>query len=329
MAKAAAENLLEVRDLVVEFQTDRGVVRAVDHISFEISKGKTLGVVGESGCGKSVTALSIMRLVADPPGRVLGGPIRYEGRNLLDLDDESMRKIRGNKISMIFQEPMTSLNPVFTTGEQVAEAVRLHQGKNRLGALAVAIKMFKLVGIPSPENRVHNYPHQMSGGMRQRVMIAMALACKPTLLIADEPTTALDVTIQAQILELLRNLQSELGMSIMLITHDLGVVAETCDQVIVMYAGRIVESSDATTLFESPLHPYTRGLLRSVPGDESLGERLQEIPGMVPPLHCLPEGCKFQDRCEHVQEKCKSEEPALVSLGGSQVRCHFPLGRSA
>jgi oligopeptide/dipeptide ABC transporter ATP-binding protein len=325
---AAAENLLEVRDLVVEFRTDRGVLRAVDHISFDVPQGKTLGVVGESGCGKSVTALSIMRLVADPPGRVLGGPIRYEGRNLLDLDEEAMRKIRGNKISMIFQEPMTSLNPVFTTGEQVAEAVRLHQGKNRQEALALAIEMFTLVGIPSPEIRVHNYPHQMAGGMRQRVMIAMALACKPTLLIADEPTTALDVTIQAQILELLRSLQSELGMSIMLITHDLGVVSETCDQVIVMYAGRIVESSAADTLFESPRHPYTQGLLRSVPGHESSGQRLHEIPGMVPALHALPEGCKFQDRCEYIQEKCKSDEPELVSLGASQVRCHFPLGEA-
>jgi oligopeptide/dipeptide ABC transporter ATP-binding protein len=329
MAKAAAENLLEVRDLVVEFRTDRGVLRAVDHTSFDIPKGKTLGIVGESGCGKSVTALSIMRLVADPPGRVLGGPIRYEGTNLLDLDEEAMRKIRGNQISMIFQEPMTSLNPVFTTGEQVAEAVRLHQGKTRQEALKVAIEMFKIVGIPSPENRVHNYPHQMSGGMRQRVMIAMALACKPTLLIADEPTTALDVTIQAQILELLRTLQSEFGMSIMLITHDLGVVAETCDQVIVMYAGRVVESSSATTLFEKARHPYTHGLLRSMPSHDSHGERLHEIPGMVPAPGALPEGCKFQERCEHVQEKCKSTEPELVTLGGSQVRCHFPLGETS
>jgi oligopeptide/dipeptide ABC transporter ATP-binding protein len=328
MASEAADNLLEVRDLVVEFRTDAGVVRAVDHTSFDIPRGETLGVVGESGCGKSVTALSIMRLVADPPGRVLGGPIRYEGRNLLDLDEASMRKIRGNKISMIFQEPMTSLNPVFTTGEQVAEAVRLHQGKNRSEALEVAVEMFKLVGIPSPEERVHNYPHQMSGGMRQRVMIAMALACKPDLLIADEPTTALDVTIQAQILELLRSLQDELNMSVMLITHDLGVVAETCQNVIVMYAGRIVESGSAIDLFETPRHPYTAGLLHSIPGHDpgSEGKRLHEIPGMVPALHELPEGCKFQERCEHAQERCQSEEPELVAIGESQVRCHFPLG---
>lgn len=326
MANEAAENLLEVRDLVVEFRTNRGVVRAVDHTSFDIARGQTLGVVGESGCGKSVTALSIMRLIADP-GRVLGGPIRYEGRNLLELDETSMRKIRGNKISMIFQEPMTSLNPVFTTGEQVAEAVRLHQGKNRSEALDVAIEMFKLVGIPSPENRVHNYPHQMSGGMRQRVMIAMALACKPDLLIADEPTTALDVTIQAQILELVRDLRRELSMSVMLITHDLGVVAETCQNVIVMYAGRIVEGSSVIDLFETPRHPYTAGLLRSVPGGEDhTGGRLHEIPGMVPAPHQLPAGCKFQERCEHAQDRCLREEPELVTLGQSQVRCHYPLG---
>ncbi len=329
MANEAADNLLEVRDLVVEFRTDRGLLRAVDHTSFDIPRGKTLGIVGESGCGKSVTALSVMRLIADPPGRVLGGPIRYEGKNLLDMDEESMRKIRGNQISMIFQEPMTSLNPVFTTGEQVAEAVRLHQGKSRKEALQFAVEMFKLVGIPAPETRVHNYPHQMSGGMRQRVMIAMALACKPALLIADEPTTALDVTIQAQILELLRKLQEELGMSILLITHDLGVVAESCDQVIVMYAGRIVESSAASTLFSSPKHPYTQGLLRSVPGSEARGERLQEIPGMVPAMDSLPEGCKFQDRCEYIQDKCKTAEPELVTIGSTQVRCHFPLEAGA
>jgi oligopeptide/dipeptide ABC transporter ATP-binding protein len=324
---AAVEPLLEVRDLVVEFRTERGVIRAVDHSSFDIPRGKTLGVVGESGCGKSVTALSIMRLIPNPPGRILGGPIRYEGKNLLDLDDAALRAIRGNKISMIFQEPMTSLNPVFTTGEQVAEALRLHQGKSKKEALETAIEMFKLVGIPSPEERVHNYPHQMSGGMRQRVMIAMALACKPDLLIADEPTTALDVTIQAQILELLRSLQDELGMSIMLITHDLGVVAETCDEVIVMYAGRVVEKADTTELFTSPHHHYTQGLLRSVPGGtgEAHQDRLQEIPGMVPALHELPAGCKFQDRCPAVADRCRAEEPELVQLGKSLVRCHFPL----
>ncbi len=323
-------DLLEVRDLVVEFRTERGVLRAVDTISFSIPRGQTLGVVGESGCGKSVTALSIMRLIADPPGRILGGPIRYQGKNLLDLDSAGMRKIRGNKISMIFQEPMTSLNPVFTTGEQVAEAVRLHQKKTRKEALELAIEMFKLVGIPSPEDRVHSYPHQMSGGMRQRVMIAMALACKPELLIADEPTTALDVTIQAQILDLLRKLQAEMGMSIMLITHDLGVVAESCERVIVMYAGRIIEESSTVELFRAPKHPYTAGLLRSMPGAKSHGtaQRLQEIPGMVPALDALPQGCRFQDRCTFAQATCRETEPELVTIGASKVRCHFPLAAS-
>ncbi len=326
MADSSTEALLEVRDLVVEFQTSRGLLRAVDHVSFSIPRGQTLGIVGESGCGKSVTALSIMRLIADP-GRILGGPIRYEGKNLLDLADDELRKIRGNKISMIFQEPMTSLNPVYTTGEQVAETVRLHQGKSRKEALDVAIEMFRLVGIPSPTERVRNYPHQMSGGMRQRVMIAIALACKPELLIADEPTTALDVTIQAQILELLRDLQETLGMSIMLITHDLGVVAETCQEVVVMYAGRIVERSPVEALFKTPRHPYTVGLLRSVPGTHEGEERgrLQEIPGMVPPLHELPDGCKFQDRCSRVSDRCRDTEPELVTLGQTQVRCHTPI----
>ncbi len=329
MTNSSTEKLLEVRDLVVEFETDRGIVRAVDHLSFSLAPGKTLGVVGESGCGKSVTALSIMRLIASPPGRILGGPIRYQGKNLLDLDEASMRKIRGNEISMIFQEPMTSLNPVYTTGEQVAEAVRLHQGKSRSEALQLAIEMFRLVGIPSPEARVHSYPHQMSGGMRQRVMIAMALACKPTILIADEPTTALDVTIQAQILDLLRDLQQEMGMSILLITHDLGVVAETCQDVIVMYAGRIVERAKTVDLFKTPRHPYTQGLLRSIPGTHAVGERLQEIPGMVPALHDLPQGCTFQDRCPRVSELCRREEPKLVPLGNSEVRCHHASDEDA
>ncbi len=328
--------LLEIRDLITEFRTEHGVIRAVDKVSFEIPKGKTLGVVGESGCGKSVTALSVMRLIPNPPGRIAGGSIRYDGKDLLALSDEKMRGIRGNEISMIFQEPMTSLNPVFTVGDQVAEAVRLHQGKSRKEARQVAVEMFKLVGIPSPADRCSNYPHQMSGGMRQRVMIAMALACKPDLLIADEPTTALDVTIQAQILDLLRSLQDEMGMSIMMITHDLGVVAETCDEVVVMYAGRVVERAVTRDLFERPRHHYTLGLLRSVPHYEGDGDghpyrdgskkrgRLQEIEGMVPSLYELPVGCKFQDRCPAVQEKCRKEEPELVQLGPSQVRCHFP-----
>jgi peptide/nickel transport system ATP-binding protein len=327
---ASPEALLEIRDLVTEFRTEHGVIRAVDGVSFEIPKRRTLGVVGESGCGKSVTALSIMRLIADPPGRIAGGVIEYDGKDLLKLDDTAMRRIRGNRIAMIFQEPMTSLNPVFTVGDQVAEAVRLHQGKSKKDALALAVEMFKLVGIPSPEDRVYSHPHQLSGGMRQRVMIAMALACKPDLLIADEPTTALDVTIQAQILELLRTLQGELGMSILLITHDLGVVAETCDEVVVMYAGRVVERAVTAELFAAPRHHYTVGLLRSVPSYTAVGEatdekgRLQEIQGMVPPLWSLPVGCKFQDRCPAVQDRCRAEEPALTTVGATQVRCHFP-----
>jgi peptide/nickel transport system ATP-binding protein len=328
--------LLEIRDLVTEFRTERGVVRAVDGVSFEIPRKQTLGVVGESGCGKSVTALSVMRLVASPPGRIAGGEIRYDGKNLLALPEPEMRAIRGNRIAMIFQEPMTSLNPVFTVGDQVAEAVRLHQHKSRKEALQVAADMFRLVGIPSPEERLGNYPHQLSGGMRQRVMIAMALACKPDLLIADEPTTALDVTIQAQILELLRRLQSEMGMSILLITHDLGVVAETCDEVVVMYAGRVVERAATAELFARPRHHYTAGLLRSVPSyapqGHATGEaqaeargRLHEIKGMVPPLHKLPVGCKFADRCPAADELCLRTEPPLAPLGDSLVRCHHPV----
>jgi peptide/nickel transport system ATP-binding protein len=320
-------NLLEVEDLVTEFRTERGVVRAVDGVSFGIPRGKTLGIVGESGCGKSVTALSIMRLVSEPPGRIRGTAIRYGGKNLLALSEEEMRNIRGNEISMIFQEPMTSLNPVYTVGEQVAEAVRLHQGKSRREAMQSAVEMFRLVGIPAPEERVRNHPHQLSGGMRQRVMIAMALACRPELLIADEPTTALDVTIQAQILQLLRGLQRELGMSILLITHDLGVIAETCDEVAVMYAGRLVERATTEALFAQPRHHYTAGLLRSIPayGARARGQRLQEIPGMVPSLHELPEGCKFQDRCPAVVARCRREEPLLAQIGASQVRCHAPV----
>jgi peptide/nickel transport system ATP-binding protein len=318
--------VLEIRDLVTEFRTDHGVVRAVDGVSFSIPARGTLGLVGESGSGKSVTALSIMRLVASPPGRVAGGEIRYNGKDLVTLPIEEMRAIRGNRIAMIFQEPMTSLNPVHTVGDQVGEAVRLHQKKSRAEARAVAIEMFRLVGIPSPEERIDAYPHQLSGGMRQRVMIAMALACKPDLLIADEPTTALDVTIQAQILELLKSLQRELGMSILLITHDLGVVAETGDEVVVMYAGRVVEQAPTKTLFAAPRHHYTAGLLASVPAyGDGTHDRLREIKGIVPSLWELPKGCKFADRCPAVQDRCRAEEPQLVQLGGSKVRCHFPL----
>jgi peptide/nickel transport system ATP-binding protein len=314
--------VVEIKGLVTEFRTERGIVRAVDGVSFAIPERGTLGVVGESGCGKSVTALSILRLVA-PPGRIAGGSVTYGGRDLLQLPLDQMREIRGNRIAMIFQEPMTSLNPVFTVGDQVGEAVRIHQRKNRTEARAAAAAMFELVGIPSA--RLDAYPHQLSGGMRQRVMIAMALACKPDLLIADEPTTALDVTIQAQILDLLASLQEELGMSILLITHDLGVVAESCDEVIVMYAGRIVEQAPAEALFAQPHHHYTAGLMRSVPVLGATSDRLQEIPGMVPPLHDLPKGCKFAGRCPAVQVRCREVEPELVPLGVGMVRCHFPL----
>jgi peptide/nickel transport system ATP-binding protein len=332
-----ATTLLEIRDLVTEFRTDGGTIRAVDGVSFEIAPRTTLGIVGESGSGKSVTALSIMRLIP-LPGRVAGGSVRYAGRDLLTLRPAEMRAIRGNRIAMIFQEPMTSLNPVFTVGDQVGEAVRLHQRKSRREARAIAIEMFRRVGIPAPEDRVDAYPHQLSGGMRQRVMIAMALACTPDLLIADEPTTALDVTIQAQILDLLRTLQRDLGMSILLITHDLGVVAETCDEVVVMYAGRVVERARTELLFAAPRHHYTAGLLRSVPsyGEDRAGRRarLLEIPGMVPSLSELPVGCKFVDRCPAAEPLCRAEEPPLIQLAGSGapgapgtswVRCHYPL----
>jgi peptide/nickel transport system ATP-binding protein len=324
--------LLAIEDLVTEFRTEGGKVRAVDGVSFEIPKGKTVGVVGESGCGKSVTALSVMRLIQDPPGKIAAGRVLYGGKDLLKLPEAEMRKIRGNKISMIFQEPMTSLNPVFTCGDQVAEAIVLHQKLSGKAAMAKVVELFQLVGIPSPSERVRAYPHQMSGGMRQRVMIAMALACHPDLLIADEPTTALDVTIQAQILELLSRLQKELGMSIMLITHDLGVVAETCEEVVVMYAGRIVERAPAPLIFSGPKHHYTAGLLRSVPSFEAAGEergahpRLREIPGMVPALTDLPRGCKFQDRCPAVAARCRESEPELSKMeDGRLVRCFYPV----
>ena len=317
--------LLEIKGLVTEFRTERGTVRAVDGVSFEIPARGTLGVVGESGCGKSVTALSIMRLVA-APGRIAAGEIVYGGRDLLKLPPDEMRAIRGNRIAMIFQEPMTALNPVLAVGDQVGEAVRVHQKKSKAEARKIAIEMFERVGIPSPRDRVDAFPHQLSGGMRQRVMIAMALACKPDLLIADEPTTALDVTIQAQILDLLETVQRELGMSVLLITHDLGVVAETCQDVIVMYAGRIVERAPTAELFTRPRHPYTVGLLRSVPSLGGGEGRLREIPGMVPSLHELPVGCKFQGRCAAVQPRCRESEPPLVTLGASHVRCYFPSG---
>jgi len=310
-----AERLLEVKGLKTHFFTDEGVVRAVDGIDLYINKGETLGIVGESGSGKSVTALSIMRLIPTPPGRIVEGTINYSGKNLLELPPAQMRKIRGKEISMIFQEPMTSLNPVFTVGEQIAEAVRLHEGLGRRDAMAKTVDMLKLVHIPNAERRVKEYPHQLSGGMRQRIMIAMALSCNPKLLIADEPTTALDVTIQAQILAIMSELQQKLGTAVILITHDLGVVAETAQRVIVMYAGRKVEEASVADLFAHPQHPYTRGLLASIPrlallrGAEPAGERLQEIPGMVPALSNLPAGCVFAPRCGFAQDRCRASYP--------------------
>ncbi len=316
--------LLRVEDLKTEFATDDGLVRAVDGVSFALGRGKTLGLVGESGCGKSVTALSILRLIT-PPGRIAGGRITFEGTDLLALPEPEMRRIRGNRISMIFQEPMTSLNPVFTAGDQVAEALILHQRLPKAEARARTIDLFRQVKIPSPEARVDEYPHQLSGGMRQRVMIAMALACRPRLLIADEPTTALDVTIQAQILDLLLELQREVGMSILLITHDLGVVAETADHVAVMYASKTAEYADVRELFANPRHPYTLGLFTSKPKlGLAKGQPLAPIPGVVPNPLAFPPGCKFHPRCPYVQDRCRREEPALRELSpGHTVACHF------
>jgi peptide/nickel transport system ATP-binding protein len=331
--------LLEVRDLSTRFVGEAGDVRAVDHVSFAIAAGTTVGLVGESGSGKSVTALSLLRLVRDPPGRIVGGEVYFRGRDLLKLSEREMQRVRGAEISMVFQEPMTSLNPVMTTGAQVAEPLLLHRNMSRRAARAEAADLFRKVGIADPEQRLDDYPHQMSGGMRQRVMIAMALACRPSLLIADEPTTALDVTIQAQILDLLGRLRRELGMAMLLITHDLGVVAETCDEVVVMYAGHVVEQGHASELFARPRHPYTAGLLRSVPHFESLGaperaavrerRRLQEIPGLVPRLDQLPTGCRFADRCPRVQPRCRAEAPALELIApDSLVRCFYPIDPS-
>jgi peptide/nickel transport system ATP-binding protein len=306
-----AAPLLDVRDLRTHFETDEGVARAVDGVSLAVEAGRTLGVLGESGCGKSVTALSILRLVA-PPGRIVSGAIVYKGRDLLQLSEREMRKVRGKEIAMVFQEPMTSLNPVFTVGSQIAEAIRLHQRLNRRAVRARVIEALRMVEISEPERRADSYPHELSGGMRQRAMIAMALACEPSLLIADEPTTALDVTIQAQILDLLRGLRDRLGMAMMLITHDLGVIAEQADEVAVMYAGRIVERAAVVELFEHPLHPYTAALIASVGSREAGPERrLQALPGTVPSLLRLPSGCRFRDRCPRAADECARVDPAL------------------
>jgi peptide/nickel transport system ATP-binding protein len=304
--------VLEVRDLKTYFHTRDGVVRAVDGVSFKVNAGETLAVVGESGCGKSVTSLSILRLIASPPGRNEGGEILFQGEDLLKASEARMRDIRGNKISMIFQEPMTSLNPVLTIGKQISEVLVLHQGMTEAQAKAKAVDLLKLVKIPEAESRVDQYPHQLSGGMRQRVMIAMALACDPMVLIADEPTTALDVTIQAQILNLMRELRDRTGAAIILITHDLGVVAEMAQRVVVMYAGKKVEEADVKELFASPLHPYTRGLMNSMPKlDERESKRLEEIPGMVPSLREPIVGCAFAPRCTYATDKCRNETPVL------------------
>jgi len=315
------EPLLSLRHLVTAFDTDEGYLRAVDDVSFDVLPGRTLGIVGESGCGKSVTSLSIMRLIPSPPGFIERGEALFGGRDLLELSEPEMRSLRGNDISMIFQEPMTSLNPVYTVGSQIVEAIRLHRKVSRRAAKARAIELLDLVGIPAPSERIDSYPHTLSGGMRQRVMIAMALACEPRLLIADEPTTALDVTIQAQILDLLRSLQEELGMSIIFISHDLGVMAEFAHEIAVMYAGKIVEQAETNDLFRTPRHPYTRGLLRSLPSVRNRGERLPTIPGIVPDLRSLPTGCRFQDRCELATEVCRDQEPTLRQLDRSVVSC--------
>jgi len=324
MSEIQAEaTVLDVKGLRTVFFTNSGLFRAVDDVSFQVRRGETLAIVGESGCGKSVTALSIMRLVPDPPGRIVGGSIILEGQDLLTLDESEMRKIRGDRISMIFQEPMTSLNPVMRIGDQIAEAVRLHRPTTAKEAWQQAVQMLRLVRIPEPERRASEYPHQLSGGMRQRAMIAMALACRPALLIADEPTTALDVTIQAQILALMLDLQKELGMGLILITHDLGVVAQTAQRVIVMYAGKKVEEADVETLFANPRHPYTRGLMASIPAVPSSGAnaeaRLVEIPGMVPSLTRLPKGCAFAPRCSLAVARCHEEYPPLQDWGAGHL----------
>ena len=326
MTEPAPPPLLRVRDLKTYFVTGRGAgtARAVDGVSFELFPGETLGIVGESGCGKTVTSLSILRLIPEPPGHIRPGSyIEFDGRNLLTLEPPDLRAIRGNRIAMVFQEPMTSLNPVFTVGDQVAEAAIVHQGLSRAQARARAIEMLRLVGIPDPETRVDDYPHQLSGGMRQRVVIAMALVCRPQILIADEPTTALDVTIQAQILELLERLQAELGMAVMLITHDLGVVAGTADRVVVMYAGQVVETATTKELFAGPRHPYTEGLMASIPRLDRPAERLYSIPGNVPAATHWPTGCRFHPRCPHAWDKCRQQEPPLLEAGsaGHTARC--------
>jgi len=316
--------LLEVSDLKTYFFTDDGVVKAVDGVSFSIDEGETFGLVGESGCGKSVTALSIIKLIPDPPGKIIGGEVRLEGEDLLKKSEKEMQKIRGNKISMIFQEPMTSLDPVFTIGSELIETIQLHQGVEKEEAEKKAIEMLRVVGIPEPEKRMKEYPHQLSGGMRQRAMIAMALSCNPKLLIADEPTTALDVTIQAQILRLMDKLKEEFSAAVLLITHDLGVIAETCKNVGVMYAGKIVEYGSVEDIFENPLHPYTVGLNRAIPRLDVDTEKLQIIEGNVPDLIDMPSGCKFHPRCPYAMDICREKEPPLKEREKNHfARCYL------
>jgi peptide/nickel transport system ATP-binding protein len=334
---SSGDALLSVEDLTTRFRTPAGEITALDRVSFTLPAGGALGLVGESGSGKSVTALSIARLLQDPPARIAGGRVIFEERDLLALDEDAMCDVRGDRLSMIFQEPMTSLNPVVRVGDQVGEPLVLHRGLSRKEARARAIDLFKKVGIADPERRVLAYPHELSGGMRQRVMIAMAIACGPKLIIADEPTTALDVTIQAQILTLLSELRRESGSALLLITHDLGVVAETCDEVVVLYAGQVVERAPVKQLFAAPRHPYTVGLLRSMPSfdvnSDDRPSRLQEIPGVVPRLSELPSGCRFAARCDRVQNRCRAELPPLLPASSlipgdpseRLVRCFFPV----
>jgi peptide/nickel transport system ATP-binding protein len=325
MQETRASPLLEIRGLKTHFATDDGMVQAVDGVDITIGRGETVGVVGESGCGKTVTALSVLKLIAKPPGKIVAGEILYQGRDLVPLGTEEMDRIRAKDIAMVFQEPMTSLNPVYTIGEQIAEVLRKHEGLSRKGALERTVEMLRLVQIPNPERRLNDYPHQFSGGMRQRVMIAMALSCNPKLLIADEPTTALDVTIQAQILELLADMKSRFGMAIMLITHAMGVVAETAQRVVVMYAGKVIEEAPVEALFANPRHPYTQGLIRSIPRIDTAAThktRLEAIPGTVPSLLRPPPGCRFAPRCRYAMAKCREAVPPLTDIGGGhRVAC--------
>ncbi len=321
------EKLLEVKNLRTYFYSREGILPAVDGVSFHIGRGETLGLVGESGCGKTVTSLSVLKLVQRPPGRYVEGSIFFDGEELLAKSESEMHRIRGNKIAMIFQEPMVSLNPVFTVGDQIAEAIRLHQGLSRQKAMVKAGQMLELVGIPDPHRRVHEYPHHLSGGLRQRAMIAMALSCNPKLLIADEPTTALDVTIQAQILKLMRRLKQELAMALLIITHDLGIVAEMAERVVVMYSGKVVEEAPVDDLFYEPLHPYTEGLFNCMPRIDRPRGKLRVIEGVVPDPLSFPPGCRFHPRCAYAQRFCVEQEPALVTEGARRVACHFRPGQ--